>query len=243
MQGSRSEIRTVNWEEISKDGHLSLKALNLFLVSSAVKNAEQLGFGYSNLVKNNSSWVLYKLKIKIERLPILNENIKVVTWPRELAGISASREFQIFSAESNELIVTASSDWLIIDLTSRKPQRMSRFMNSEYLNPGKMALNENFPEFNSKCQFKEIFKVKTQYSDLDLNGHVIASKYFEWLENAVFQTYEEIKIDFLQMDYLHECHINEEVSIRICPDDKTSFVGIKTKNNKLAFRAIVKLKD
>lgn len=243
MQGSWSEIRTVNWEETAKNGHLSFKALNLFLVNSAIKNAEQLGFGYSNLVKNNSSWVLYKLKIKIERLPILYENIKVVTWPRELAGISASREFQIFSVESNELIVSATSDWLIIDLTSRKPQRMSRFMNAEYLNPGKTVLNETFPVFNSKCQFEELFKIQTQYSDLDLNGHVIASKYFEWLENAVFQTYGEVEIDLLQMDYLHECHINEEVSIGICPDDKSSFVGIKTKNDKPAFRAFVKLKN
>lgn len=233
------EQRLVNWEDTAMNGRLSLKALNLFLVRSAINHAEHLGFGYTELIKENISWVLFRLNIKIERMPVLNEEIVVVTWPGKLFGISASREFQIFSKQSDELLCSATSDWLIIDLETRKPQRMDRFEGAEYLNTGKKALNQKPPKFNGRCEFEELFSVKTYYSDLDMNGHVIASKYFTWLEDAVFQMHGDKKIDFLQMSYFNECHLDEDISIRFCPEDKLSFMGHKLKSDKTAFTAVV----
>ena len=96
MEKIWKEKRKVHWEYTSPGGYLSLKALNLFLVRSAINHSEYLKFGYTNLIEENLSWVLFRLNIKIERLPVLNEEITVVTWPCDLSGISASREFQIF---------------------------------------------------------------------------------------------------------------------------------------------------
>jgi acyl-ACP thioesterase len=236
------EERIINWEETSLNGRLSLRSLSLILVNSAIKSAESLGFGFSRLILDNASWVLYKLNIKIERLPLHNEKIKVITWPRDFSAITASREFQIFSSVNDELLVSATSDWLIINLETRKPQRMSRFMTDEYLNPNSNVLDQNFPIFPSNDEFEEVFSQKAQYSDLDMNGHVIASKYFEWVDNAIYETHGEKELDFMQIHYLHECKLGENISIRVSKEDYLCFEGLKINTNKAAFRSVIKLK-
>ena len=236
------ERRQIKWEDTVMNSVLSLKALNLILVGSAINHAEHLGFGFSQLSKENISWVLFRLNIKIERLPVLNEKIKVITWPRDLSGISASRDFQILLEESDELLCSASSDWMIIDLKTRKPQKMDRFIGSEYLNPSKLALQDKVKKLNAKCDFKELHTVNTYYSDLDMNGHVIASKYFAWLEDAIYKVHGDKKLAFLQMNYYNECLINEEISVKFCPENDNKFMGLKLNNNKVAFTAGVEFK-
>ena len=229
----------VNWEETALNGRLSLNALNLFLVRSAVNHSEHLDFGYSTISKENISWVLFRMNIQINRLPLLNEEITIVTWPRSISGISASRDFEMTSDDTGETLCKASSDWLIIDLDSRKPQRMDRFTDKDYLHNNKKALSEKPPKTKNRCDFKELFTVKTHYSDLDMNGHVIAHKYFSWLQDAVYKQYGDKEPSFIQMNYFNECDMNEEISIKYCPEDKQSFMGLKLKNGKPAFTAAV----
>ena len=81
---------------------------------------------------------------------------------------------------------------------------MDRFENANYLNPDKKALLHKPPKFNIKCQYEELYSTKTHFSDLDMNGHIIASKYFTWLDDAINKLHEQKKIDFLQMNYYNE---------------------------------------
>ncbi len=229
----------VNWEETTLNGNLSLSALNLFLIRAAARHSEHLNFGYSTLSKENISWVLYRLNIKINRLPLLNENISIITWPRSVSGISASRDFEMTSDDSQEILCKATSDWLLINLDSRKPQRMKKFTDSKYLNINKKAIDEIPVEINKKCDFKNLFSVKTRYSDLDMNGHVIAHKYFSWLQDAIYLLHGDKQPSFIQMNYFNECDINEEISIKYCPDNILNFMGLKLNNGKSAFTSII----
>ena len=234
-----TEVHAVAWDNISMNNHLYWADLNRMLQQAAVNHAEQLGFGFTDISKENISWVLFRMNIQINRLPLLNEEITIVTWPRSISGISASRDFEMTSDDTGETLCKASSDWLIIDLDSRKPQRMDRFTDKDYLHNNKKALSEKPPKTKNRCDFKELFTVKTHYSDLDMNGHVIAHKYFSWLQDAVYKQYGDKEPSFIQMNYFNECDMNEEISIKYCPEDKQSFMGLKLKNGKPAFTAAV----
>ena len=242
MEKIWKEDFVVSWDKTNVKGRLSFNALSLFLVSTAINHAEHLDFGYSTISKENVSWVLFRLNIKINRLPILNEKINIKTWPGKITGITATREFEMYSEGTNEKLCMATSDWLIIDLDSRKPQRMDKYKDADFLTLNKNALDQKLPKVNIRCQFEDLFTVKTQYSDLDMNGHVIAHKYFSWLEDAVYKKFGDKEPNFIQLTFFNECNMDEEILIQHCPDDNLSFKGIKTKNEKSAFTAAVVLK-
>lgn len=226
----------IAWDETSPTGKLSLTGLSLLLQRAAVEHAEHLGFGFSETSKDNVSWVLFRLNLEIKRLPKWQENVRVKTWPRAIEKISAFREFVLLS-ESGELLCYATSEWMIIDLTTRRPQKMDRFETLKHLNTPTKALDIPLPKLKSKCEFKSLFKVTNRYSDLDMNGHTNARKYFDWLTDAIHELHPKKEIFFLQMNYFTECHAGEEIDIQYCVEDKTTFQGLKLANGKIAFIA------
>jgi len=231
----------VGWDETNLNGKLSLTGLSLILQRAAVEHAEHLGFGYSEISKDNVSWVLFRLNIELFRLPEWKEKIRIQTWPREIIGLAAFRDFILLS-EKGEVLCNASSEWLVIDLTTRRPQRMDRFKELAHLNTATKALTYKPSSLNTKCDFTPLFNVTTRHSDLDLNGHTNARKYFDWLDDAIYQVHKEKEISFLQMNYLNECHLGEEITIEFCEEDKKTFRGLKKENGKTAFIAQVQFK-
>lgn len=237
MQKIWTENILVNWENISEKGHLSLHSLSLFLVRAAINHAEHLDFGFSTTSQERESWVLFRLNIKIKSLPKLNENIRVVTWPGKITGITASRGFEMYGSDSSEKLCVASSDWLVINLDTRKPQRLEKYFKSEFLNPDKIALDEVPAKFNYRGNFQELFKIRTFYTDLDMNGHVIAHNYFKWLQDAAAINHYNKTPSFIQMNYINECKRDEIISIKIAKEDGMSYMGFNETSNKVAFTA------
>ncbi|MCF6171450.1 MAG: thioesterase [Bacteroidales bacterium] len=238
MQKIWDKALEVGWDETDMNGKLSLTGLSLILQRVAVEHAEHLGFGYSEISKDNVSWVLFRLNMQIFRSPRWKEKIRIRTWPREIIGLAAFREFILFS-EKGDVLCNASSEWLIIDLTTRRPQRMDRFKEMAHLNTATKALDYHPLPLNTKCDFSPLFSITTRHSDLDLNGHTNARKYFDWLDDAIYQVHKEKEISFLQMNYFHECQMGEEISVEICQEDQKTFRGFKQESGKTAFIAQV----
>lgn len=231
-----SKTQQISWDETSPNGKLSLTGLSLILQRAAVEHAEHLGFGFTETSKDNVSWVLFRLNLEIKRLPKWQENVKVQTWPRAIQKISAFREFVLLS-ESGEVLCNATSEWMIIDLTTRRPLKMDRFESLKHLNTPTKAFDISIPKLKNKCAFESIFSVTNRYSDLDMNGHTNARKYFDWLTDAIHELHPEKEISFLQMNYFNECYAGEEIDIQYCVEDKATFQGLKLANGKIAFIA------
>lgn len=232
----------ITWDETSPSGGLSLTGLSLILQRAAVEHAEHLGFGFTETSKDNVSWVLFRLNLEIKRLPKWQENVVVQTWPRAIEKMSAFREFVLLS-ESGEVLCNATSEWMIIDLTTRRPQKMDRFKSLEHLNNPTKSFEKQLPKLNSKCRFESIFEVTNRYSDLDMNGHTNARKYFDWLTDAIHELHSEKEISLLQMNYFSECNEGEEIDIQYCTEDNKTFRGLKLANDKVAFIAQVLFRE
>lgn len=107
--------------ECGADGFASLPSICNYLQEAASLNAEELGFSKSNFDAQggNISWVLTRLAIKMKRYPAWEEPITVVTFPRGGRKIVAWRDFEIKSSDG-ETIGLATSEWMLIDLATRK---------------------------------------------------------------------------------------------------------------------------
>jgi medium-chain acyl-[acyl-carrier-protein] hydrolase len=229
----------ISWDDTSPAGTLNLTGLNILLQRAAVDHAEHLGFGYRVMSKQNLSWVLIRANIEIHRMPRWREPVRLITWPREMARLSAFREYVMRSRETDEVLCNASSEWLLIDLDTRRPQKMDDHRQYEQYATRKEALTRKIPRVNKSCDYADLFSINPRYSTLDMNGHANARKYIDWLDDALYEIHGQKPLSFMHMSYFHECKYGEELTIQYCRDDNRVIRGWKPDQDQMAFLAKV----
>lgn len=229
------EIFKVDWEMVSLDNHISLTDLIKMMLKSAVNHAEHLGFGFTDTSKDDLSWVLLRINVQINRLPSWKEKIKIATWPSLVKTLTAFREFEL-TDEQEKLICQATSEWSVINLKTRRPQPVSRL--KDLYQPPKIRefIVRPFHRPDNRHRFEELFKQKVHYTDMDMNGHVNAGKYFDWFSNALYEVTQTNRVDFISFHYKHECLLGETISIEQGIENPMEFRGLKP-DGKLAFWA------
>lgn len=237
-----TEKHRVSWDDTNLSGKLNLTGLNIMFQRAAVEHAEHLGFGYVEMSKENYSWVLIRINIHMLRMPAWREQVKLLTWPRSMKNLSAFREFELYSEEGDELLVTASSEWFLIDLDSRRPQRMEKMQRFEPFLTEKRAIHKTPPRINRNQPFKDLFSITPRYSSMDMNGHTNARKYIDWLDDAIYKENGERDLSYLHMSYFHECHLDEELIIQSGEKGSGAFRGWKPDKEQVAFLAYVEFK-
>ena len=70
----------VRYGEIGENGVATLAALGNWLQEAAGLSADSLGFGESELLHSNVTWILTRLVLRIARLPRAGEALRVHTW-------------------------------------------------------------------------------------------------------------------------------------------------------------------
>lgn len=240
VQKTWKEEFAVNWDDISLNGKLTLTGLNILLQRAATQHAEHLGFGFTQTSVFNASWVLFRINLELIRMPEWQEQVIVETWPRVVKGLAAFRDFVVTTAEG-EVLCKATSEWFIIDLTTRRPQRIDKYVNIEEYTSTKQAVTRDLPTLSRNDDYETIFEVVPKYSDMDMNGHTNARKYFDWLTDAMYMDQGEQKLTFVQMNYFSECVLGEHINIQKNTSLNGIYRGQKTANDKTAFVALVEM--
>ncbi len=218
----------VNVFDTDITGRLSPGALFSYFQDMSGRHASHLGFGREHLMTNGSFWVLSRMTVKIERMPLTWDEVTIRTWPRGTDGIYALRDLEMYDAEGNKL-AGASSSWVIVDFTTRKVQRPDRalsFLNAQF--PEQMALDANAGKIPPMpAGDHKVTRLKTKLDDIDVNLHVNNARYIHWVMNC----YESQFImthtpGTIEVNYLSEGHRDDIVNIITEAGDDRSTVFI-----------------
>ncbi len=231
---------SIYWANTDISGKLSLPGLGQLLINTATQHAENLGFGYKELKNQNLNWILFRMNIKLNRRPEWNEPVTLTTWPSGIRGLAGLREF-VMADEKGEKLCTATSEWLIIDLDSRRPKRLNQFEDILKFEEQEKAFTTTPPVANNKGDFSDLFSVTIRHSDMDLNGHVTARRYFDWMDDALYQIHKEKEIDLIQITFLNETYLDETIILQV-DETNTTVRGIRKSDEKTAFMAAVQYK-
>jgi len=185
--------------------------------------------------------MVFNFNIEIKNLPAWEEPISINTWPHKAKSITAIREFEVLDKEGATLC-NASSEWSIINLKTRRPQRLENIPGLGERIYDRAALKRSIGRINSNMAFEELFRVKVRYTDMDLNGHVNAGKYFDWLSDAIYERFASNDITFIQFSYHHECLLGDSLSIQFGKDDQGLIRGFNTDQQQVAFLARVEMR-
>lgn len=206
------------------DKHSNLRILTLMniLQDIADSHAIDLGLGMEFCLQNGLAWVGSNYHIKIWRLPTLHEKITVQTWPAEEKKLGAIRDF-IITDEQGKTLITASSQWILIDFARKRPVSLKDHL-PQYTVIPERTLNTDFPKLPEPEQSNNVSKFSVRFDDIDINMHVNNAVYPLWATESVPHEFRnehfpcEIEIAFKKEGHLDEdieviTHLSENVSL------------------------------
>lgn len=160
-------------------GKLTLPVIGSYLLKAATLHAQERGFGYEDIVKDHTAWVLSRLVVEVSDYPGNDEELTVETWIEDVARYFTQRCFRFVDGQG-KVIGHARSIWAAIDMATRRPKDIMSWRPdlAEYIladencpisKPGKLA----------GVTGEALLSYPVRYSDIDINGHMNSIKYIE----------------------------------------------------------------
>ena len=216
----------VRYGEIGENGVTTLAALGSWLQEAAGLSADSLGFGESEMLSCNVTWILTRLVLRIDRLPRAGEQVRVHTWPSTVDKL-AHRGYEVFDAEGR-LIVSGGSAWTAMELASRTltavPESISKLF-PEDPRPCDPFVGRVIPRLKGDSATSCLLRVRRD--DLDINGHVNNTRYLSWLMETLPPTpmlskdgetgAEPLVPRLLDITFRAECFPQEELECLSAP--------------------------
>jgi medium-chain acyl-[acyl-carrier-protein] hydrolase len=160
-------------------GKLGLYGLLNLLQDIASDHATMLGFGFDDMVRMKTFWVLTRQKVLMNRWPVLGEKVTIKTWVRLGEGALSHRDFSLFVGD--EKVGECSTAWITLHSETRRPVMVDRSgVLSQLTAFEKVSVD---PEKISvmKEELQDVAKFSVRNSDIDLNMHVNNTKYAQWI--------------------------------------------------------------
>ncbi len=199
--------------EVDTKEEVFLPTLWNFMQETAWHHADHLRVGYSDLMEHQSFWVLSRLSIQMDEYPRWGDQIRIKTWLTGATRLFALRNFSIANSKRN-ILGTAKSAWLVLDLKTRRPQKIEPLFEHlrHLLDSSELAEEPEKLRDTVQPKMKKSFMVR--YSDIDMHHHVNNTKYIEWIgDSYTLEMHQNYHIHTLQMNYLAESAHGDEISV------------------------------
>lgn len=148
-------------------------------------HAVYLGFGYDELIKKQTAWILARVNVKFIDTPLWREDMTLTTWHKGFNRLFFLRDF-IMTDKEGRPRVKATTSWLVLDLQSRSMVR-----DPQLLEDGTIC-HENAIEAQADrvrmprdVEAEAVFEHVVGYSDVDMLGHANNAMYMQWAMDAV----------------------------------------------------------
>jgi medium-chain acyl-[acyl-carrier-protein] hydrolase len=211
--GLWSEDFKIRSYEVDVNRQASLETLCRYFQEAAWNHAEVLGAGYHDLQRINKFWVLSRLRLEIQRYPLWAEKVTVNTWPRAAKSVFALRDFELLDVAGARLGAGASA-WLILDGTTRKPQRVDKLLASINISSQTRATSQEPEKLLSCGQLQTQIPVRVRYGDIDVNSHVNNSRYIGWLLDAYpIEFHRAHAAAVVDVNFLAETLVTDTISV------------------------------
>lgn len=148
-------------------------------------HAVELGFGYEELIKNNTAWILSRVNIKFVDTPMWRDDITLTTWHKGANRLFFLRDFIMTDKDGKER-VKATTSWLVLNLETRRLVRDPMLMED-----GTVCTENVIETPADKVQMPKdipaelVMEHVVAYSDVDMNNHTNNAMYMQWAMDAV----------------------------------------------------------
>lgn len=181
---------------------------------AAGRHAVHLGFGYDDLIKTNTAWILSRVHVEFVDTPKWREEITLNTWHKGLNRLFFLRDFHVTDNEGRTR-VKATTSWLVLNLETRRLVRDPNLMQD-----GTVCTENVIDPPADKVQMPKdveaelVRKHTVSYSDIDTNGHTNNAMYMQWSMNSVgYEITSARAVKEFTINFNHETKAGDVVDI------------------------------
>ncbi len=231
MENIREERFAVRAHEVDFTNHLKVSSVFNYMQDAASAHADDINVGWKDLYKNGLLWVLSWVKVEFSGCPSFEDEIKIVTWPKDRYKLYSLRDFLMYD-KKGEIFCKGATAWLVLNASTMRitdaknlpieiPYR--RDMSAMESLPGKQSFNgDTGKEFSREAG----------YTDLDLNQHVNNAKYIEFITDCFPQEHHiEKRIKNIEVTFISETKYGETIDILIKSDGESNFAELKNRDS------------
>lgn len=228
------EKRVLQAYQCDRYGNVRPLILMNELQGIADTHAEVLGCGRTYLIEHNMAWVVTHYLVDIIEMPREAEELSFITWPSVHDGLRATRDFEVRGSDGR-LMVRATSQWILIDMTRRRPIRSDENLPSWSVVPERAwdRTFDKFPDFESEKT--HVFKCR--FDDIDVNQHINNAVYAVWATESVGYAYRnQHTLKRIELNFKKEISPDTpEISVDVAIDGLVSHHKIKSNEVDHAF--------
>ncbi len=242
LYSEKYHIRTYEIDSLKR---LTIPSMIKLMHETAMQNVINLNLSVWDLEPYKIAWVLIKKRMKIIRQPTLGEKIRIETYPAGFQKFFTHRDFLIFDAKNN-LIVEASTTWLLINTETRQMTRIpERILKLEMPAPEDCLAraDKQIPKPNTAAIVEKEFDV--QFHQLDFNSHLNNVYFIQWMLETLGQAFlEKHTLQNLDVTYKLEANYQDILIAKHYQEEGNTFLHrlIRKKDGKEIAAALSKWK-
>ncbi|ARP51205.1 MULTISPECIES: acyl-[acyl-carrier-protein] thioesterase [Caproicibacterium] len=225
----------VESHQIGADSTMHLSGLLRMEQETGEEHMDAVGLGYEKMYHDGIALLITENAVEVQRRPIRNENLRIVTRALGTAGVHLYRDFTFYSGEEQIAHILQAS--VGVDCRTHRPMRPEEALFHYHVFPQsilpreqrvtKLRVNEELPPLGER---------PVRYSDLDMNHHLNNTIYGDIVEDFLPEQYKEWKK--VHISYMAEAVLGDMLQVQ-GERRKNGFLMAGRKQGIRSFAALV----
>ena len=207
-------------------GRLFMGHLGNHMLNAADFHSTHRGFGMKRLMTINRSWVLSRLAIEMDEMPMQYTRFNVETWVESAMRFFTSRNFAVVG-EGEKVYGYGRSIWAMIDTETRQPTDIYSIDDGairQWIEKEKDCPIDKGGRVKMSPDAKLVRTIDTYYNDVDINGHINSVKYIEHvLDLWPMDWYREHAVKRFEIAYVAEAHAGDNLYFYMEAEENNTF--------------------
>ena len=226
--------RKVTYSEVALDGMADEAQIVRYFQDCSTMQSESLGMGIDFLARHSHVWMLTAWQIIFKRRPRFGEIITAGTWAYGFDAMYGYRNF-ILKDSKGELLAVANSIWVLINLQTGRPEKLTGEYVDGYGSEEKFSMEYAPRRIRLPKEWEELEPFVVARADLDTNRHVNNARYIsmalEYMPESarISQMRVEYKKAAVEKDRIYpRIHRGgDQILVALCDSDGQVFVAVE----------------
>lgn len=173
----------------------------------SVFHSQSHDVGIRFLADNHIAWVLSSWQICINRLPLLNEQVKISTWAYGMKAFYGYRNFTLEDAGGSTLAY-ANSVWVLVDTRTGRPVKVPQEFADTYGLEPQLEMECAKRKLHIPDDMEKKGEIEVPQFFIDSNHHMNNEKYVMLAQQLLPNDFE---ISELRVEYRKEAKLGDTV--------------------------------
>ena len=190
---------------------VSVSSICELILHAAGDDAHARGFGIEALAGNNYGWVLSRMAIEMDYMPVQYSKFTLHTWISDYNRLSSTRNFTLTDNSGREF-GRAVSQWCMIDYATRMPVDMNTMAKAHEGNMVDAPSPCERPRRIGVVTSEPVVEHRVVYSDIDFNRHMNTMRYIDIIIDSMPIEVPEKLVGFrLDMNFMKEARYGDSL--------------------------------